>query len=143
MRASPSTLLRFRFPALPGIDPPRVPLRVLLHTKQIRPEPEFDQLRRLGIGQYHSLASLVPNHNLAALFVEHRVPSCRWRRRLHASGLCQERWRGNDIAITFDVERKTWDTIADDNRKHQASYLRSTELSKICHESNFVFYVRR
>jgi hypothetical protein len=28
MRATPFTLLRFRFPSLPGIDPPRISLRV-------------------------------------------------------------------------------------------------------------------
>jgi hypothetical protein len=32
MRAGPSTLLRSQFPALPGIDPSRVPLRVLFES---------------------------------------------------------------------------------------------------------------
>jgi hypothetical protein len=28
MRVAPSNMLRFRFPARPGVDPPRVPLRI-------------------------------------------------------------------------------------------------------------------
>jgi hypothetical protein len=85
MRAAPR-VLRSWFPALPGIYPPRVPLRVLLRTIQVRPEPESDQPRRLGIGQYRILASLSPNLNLPAIVVEHQVPGFRWRRWLHASG---------------------------------------------------------
>jgi hypothetical protein len=85
MRAAPSALLRYRFPALPGIFAGRVPLRVLLRPIQVRPEPESNQPRRLGIGQY-ILAQFSPNLILPAIVLEHRMIDYWWRRWLHASG---------------------------------------------------------